>query len=420
MDVFPVHGSDGIDLDERSDVRYTFLLAPAFFSCRRIADPDPDFMARNHAVLSDFKNMNTMRFLFAFILLVHGLIHLLGFLKAFQLADISQLTQPVSRASGVFWLLAALLFVVSAALFLFHKDVWWMFAAPAVVISQILVFMQWHDAKFGTIANIIALSVIVIAFGDWKFKSLINSELKSFLAIKKEEKVLVSKENTSSLPPVVQQWLERSNMIGKPMIRTVHLQQTGSMRTTPEGKWMPVTAEQYFNANQPGFIWIADVQAAPMIHLAGRDRYQDGKGHMLIKLLSLFPVADAKGMETDQGSMLRYLAEIIWFPSAALSQYITWEEIDAHSAKATMTYGGMTASGIFRFTNDGDMQSFDADRYYDRKGGATLEKWHIENTKFEERSDIRMPVASEVSWKLKTGDFTWYKLEIEDVSYDEQ
>lgn len=359
-----------------------------------------------------------IRALFAFLLLIHGLIHFMGFVKAFQFAEIGQLTQPVSRPAGVFWLLSGILFVAASALFLLSKDNWWMFAAAAVIVSQILIFAGWRDARFGTVANVIALAVIVVAYGDWQFKKMTGSELKSFFANRNPENTLLTQEKISALPPVVQQWLVRSNAIGKPVVHTVRLKQTGEMRTTTDGKWMPVTAEQYFNADEPGFIWIADVQAAPLIHLSGRDKYENGKGHMLIKALSLIPVADATGKETDQGSMLRYLAEIIWFPSAAVSPYITWEEIDPHAAKATITYGGISASGIFRFTNDGDMLSFEADRYYNRKEGATLEKWYIENKKYGDPGGIRMPLASEVTWKLKSGDFTWYKLEITDVEYN--
>ena len=67
--------------------------------------------------------------------------------------------------------------------------------------------------------------------------------------------------------------------------------------------------------------------------------------------------------------MLRYLGEIVWVPSAALSDYITWEEMDSTTARATMSYGGITASGIFKFDENGAFVSFEADRYYYRKEG---------------------------------------------------
>ena len=46
-----------------------------------------------------------MTVVFAVVLVVHGLIHVLGFVKAFGLADLPQLTQPVSPSLGVLWLL---------------------------------------------------------------------------------------------------------------------------------------------------------------------------------------------------------------------------------------------------------------------------------------------------------------------------
>ena len=109
-----------------------------------------------------------MRYAFAFLLLAHGLIHLMGFAKAFKYAEITQLTQPISRTAGVFWLLAAVLFLVATALFFLQKDNWWMFALPAVLLSQGLIFTSWQDAKFGTIANVL---IVVGRFVLWYFQA---------------------------------------------------------------------------------------------------------------------------------------------------------------------------------------------------------------------------------------------------------
>jgi hypothetical protein len=51
---------------------------------------------------------------FAFLLVLHASIHLLGAAKAFGWADLSQLTQSVSQAQGLLWLASALLFTVTA------------------------------------------------------------------------------------------------------------------------------------------------------------------------------------------------------------------------------------------------------------------------------------------------------------------
>jgi hypothetical protein len=312
--------------------------------------------------------------------------------------------------------LACLFFILCAVTYLSRKEWWWMVAAIAVVVSQILIIIYWKDARFGTIATAIILIACVLSYGSWSFDRMVNNELNSFLPENEIEKRIVTAEMIDEIPPVVQRWLKRSNIVGKEFIQIVHLKQRGEMKTKPDGSWMSVDAEQYITADPPGFIWIADVKS-PFLHLSGRDKYENGRGHMLIKLFSLIPVVDARGKEIDQGALLRYLGEIVWVPSAALSDYITWEEIDSTTAKATMSYGGITASGIFKFDENGDFVSFEADRYYYRKEGSTLERWVItvNGKSYREFEGIRVPANLSVTWRFETGDFTWYRMEITEV-----
>jgi hypothetical protein len=73
---------------------------------------------------------------------------------------------------------------------------------------------------------------------------------------------------------------------------------------------MPLTAEQYYTVNPPGFIWIAAVRTAGLPVVRVRDAYRNGRGAMLVKAGSLLTLADATGPEMDQGAMMRYLNEM--------------------------------------------------------------------------------------------------------------
>ena len=87
-----------------------------------------------------------MTAIFALVLVVHGLIHLLGFAKAFGLAGLPQLTQPISPVLGVLWLLAAVLFVsAAAALFVWPRG-WWAIGACAIAVSMVVIVPSWTDA----------------------------------------------------------------------------------------------------------------------------------------------------------------------------------------------------------------------------------------------------------------------------------
>jgi hypothetical protein len=139
---------------------------------------------------------------------------------------------------------------------------------------------------------------------------------------------------------------------------------------------------------------------------------------MLIKLPPFIKIADARGDEINQGTLLRFLNEMMWFPTAYLSEYIQWEAIDSTSARATMSYGGVTASAIIYFNEKGEMTDFVARRYMSVDGGYSLETWSTPIKEYREINGIRFPVKGEGVWKLSSGDFTYIKLEIIDIEYN--
>ncbi len=362
-----------------------------------------------------------MRILIISLLIIHGLIHLLGYLKAFGFADIQELSISISRSMGLLWLFICLLFVVSAFLMILNLDAWWMPAIPALVLSQVLIIMYWQDAKFGTVANLILFIAALISWGHWQSERRSAREISNLLSEVKQAEMPLTNSQLSTLPDNVRHWIERSNRPGKPIPQIIHLKQSGKMKTSPNGSWMKVDAEQWFTTNPPGFIWTAEVGKNSYLSFYGRDKYTEGKGQMLIELYNLIPVVQSEGYEISQGTLIRYLSEMVWFPAAAALDNISWESIDSRSAKATLTVGQIHASGRFYFNQQGDPIAFEAKRYYNRKGTSTLERWHIDIDPkgYQSFEGIRIPTKASVTWKLDEGDFTWYELSIDRIRYDE-
>ncbi|HEA19746.1 hypothetical protein LCGC14_1127490 [marine sediment metagenome] len=361
-----------------------------------------------------------MRILFIVILIIHGLIHFMGFAKAFDFGNIAQFTKEISKPMGLLWLLTGLLFFISAILYLMKKDTWPLIAIIAVVLSQLLIFMVWKDAKFGTIANIIILFVGIVGLGHYQFDKMVRAESKQLLQnVQTENHPAISKTAMERLPEIVQKSMRSSGVIGQDEIVSVRLQQKGEMKTKPEGKWMPFTATQYFNVEDAAFIWTTEVDFMPMVNMAGRDKLIDGKGEMLIKLANMIPVVDEGNNEkVNSGAMLRYMAEMVWFPSAMLNDYIKWEAMDANAAKATFTLKGESVSGIYTFSDKGNFKSFEANRYYGGKMDSKLEKWKITASDYKEFNGIKIPNKCSVIWKLREGDSNWLNLEITELEYN--
>src|SRR5690554_4449110 len=274
-----------------------------------------------------------------------------------------------------------------------------------------------------TIIGIIVFLVFVVGLaslaGSYQFNQAVNREVQAFYQKVENNHKIVTGAEPAGLPDPVRVWLEKAQVLGKEMIVSAHTVQDVRLRLDKEKPWMPAQAEQYFRTGEPGFIWKVKIKAAPRVNIAGRDKYVDGQGNMQIKLMSLFSIADAGGPEIDQGTLLRYLAEMMWFPTAALHDYIRWEQIDASSAQATMDYRGVSASGIFTYNEQGEIVKFTAERYGEFDGEYRLEPWLVEVGDYKEFDGFMIPSTGKITWQLDTGDFEWYRFTVREMEYNQ-
>jgi len=268
----------------------------------------------------------------------------------------------------------------------------------------------------GVIIVLIASSIII---GNLTFKRKVNSEVvKLFRESEDVRPKIVTEEDIKGLPEPVQRYLRYSQIIGKEEIRTVRLKQKGLMRMSEGQKWMPLEAEEYYTTDPPGFIWHGSIEFVPFLSVKARDMLSEGKGNMLIKLLGLVKVADSSGPEMNQASLVRYLSEIIWFPTAFLSDYIQWEPIDSNSAKATISVDGLTASAVFHFDEKGELTNLVAERYRDENGQQVLGTWSTPILEYKEINGVWIPSKGYAEWNLSSGDFKYIEVEVTDIEYN--
>nr|MBI1232315.1 hypothetical protein [Cytophagales bacterium] len=362
-----------------------------------------------------------MRYIFVAMVVIHGFIHLLGFIKAFDISDIKELTLPISKPMGIFWLITGITFLAYGGVYLSGSRYAWLLGFVAVVFSQVLVILFWQDAKFGTIPNVLILLISVLAYGQFNFQNLIERETQVIIrGVSGSSGAIVSPDDLQELPDPVARWLQRSGAVGKPYIFGGKVLQKAAMKLKPEQDyWLQARAVQFTNIEVPAFIWTVDLKMNRLIRMRGRDKFENGKGEMLIKLNSLFNVVNESGPKLDEGTIQRYLGEMVWFPSLALSPYVSWTAIDAHSAKATMEYQGAKGSGTFYFTDEGDFISFSAMRYKGNEPEAKKYEWVLSVDGYESFEGIRVPAKMTATWKLENADWTWLQLEIDDIAYNE-
>jgi len=358
---------------------------------------------------------------------LHGVIHLLGFLKWSKLARVPQLGGrtliPLSalaeRLFAAGWLSALLVLLAAAVLRATRHESWWAVALAGVVLSQALIVIAWPDAKAGTIPNLIILAAVVLAAAHAGFVHRVEAEARTLLtaASPPEEKV-VDRGQLEPLPAPVRRWLETSGVVGRPRATTVRLRQRGELRTKPDGAWMPARAEQYFSVDPTAFVWRVDATMMRVIPIAGRDQYAGGHGQMLIKAGSLVNVVDAGDAKIAEGALLRCLAEIIWFPSAALARHVAWQAIDAAHSRATLRDGDLSVSALFTFDAQGRVVRFDSSRYLGGGPDARLTPWFATCSAWRTFEGVEVPAKGEVGWALDAGPFIYFRWEVIEVQFD--
>jgi len=361
-----------------------------------------------------------MKYFFSFLIFLHGAIHLLGFVKAYNMAQLPGLMGNISKMSGLFWLVATLL-LLSAGFFFLRKESWWTWIAiVSVLLSLVLIISVWKEAKFGIIPNLIILIVACVSILTQLYNNKIDAEITQMLGQSKTIKhSKISEEDISGLPHPVQKWLKVSGVVSEEKIYSVWLKQKAKMKMKPgQENWKDATAEQYFTIQNPAFIWNVKMKMLPFIKITGRDKFVDGKGEMQIKLLSLLNIVNEKGPKMDEGTLQRYLGEMVWFPTAALSPFITWKAIDSCSAKATMDYRGTKGSGTFYFNEQGDFIRYSALRFKGNEVNTERYEWVIDVKKHAVMNGIKIPAKLTATWKLDEGDWTWVEIDITDVNYN--
>jgi hypothetical protein len=100
----------------------------------------------------------------------------------------------------------------------------------------------------------------------------------------------------------------------------------------------------------------------------------------------------------------------MWFPAAALSSYITWDAIDATSARATISDGGVMAAATFVFDEQGRPVDMVAERQDLARG--RLETWATPLSAYGEFAGVRVPAEGTALWRYDTGDFPYIEVRI--------
>lgn len=358
-----------------------------------------------------------LRYIFAFVVLMHGLIHFMGFAKAFQYADIQALTKEISKPAGVLWIITAFLFIAVTVFLVANKSWWWLPAVPAVVLSQILITHVWSDAKWGTIANTIILVAAILSFGSWSFERKYRHDVAAHLArMPRTEGRLITEADLQTLPAPVQRYLRLVGVVNKPFIHDFKILFNGEMRSKNR-KWFSFTSEQFDFVDEPTRLFYMKGKMFGLT-VPGYHAYNNGDASMKVKLFGMFPLVMADGEMMDQSETVTLFNDMcLLAPATLLNKRITWDAVDDNTAIAHFIVGKNSISAKLLFNEAGELVNFISD---DRYAIADRKQYRFTTPVRDYKAfhGYRIGSEGEAVWNYNDGPFVYGKFHLKDVQYN--
>jgi len=354
-----------------------------------------------------------MKIIFAIILTIHGLIHIMGFTKAYDYAKIAQLTKDISKPMGIIWLIVALLFVVATILLLLKNDGWLIPGVIAAIISQILIFSVWQDAKFGTIVNIVILVVAILSWGSIRFensyKNLVKENLLRTNILKTD---ILTDADLLPLPEPVQRYLKYAGVVNKPKVKNVKVVFDGQMRE--KGKdYFPFASEQFNFFDEPTRLFFMKGKIFG-VNFLGYHKYSNGKAIMDIRFFGLFAIVKKSGDIMDKAETVTLFNDMcLLAPATLIDKRIQWEIINDTLVKATFTNKKISIKAILYFNQQGQLVNFISnDRDMNQYPFLTpVSEYKIIN-------GYNLMSKAETVWDYTDGKFTYGKFILKDIEYN--
>jgi hypothetical protein len=249
------------------------------------------------------------------------------------------------------------------------------------------------------------------------YKKAVLEALERTKDIKKE---IITEEDIKHLPALVQKYLRFTGVMGKEKVINFRAEFKGGIRSNSNEKYMPLKSVQYNFMDKPTrlFYIVAKKSGIPAkgVHL-----YIDEKAIMLIKILGLFTVADAKGEEMNQGETVTLFNDMCFMaPASLIDKNIAWKEIDEETVDAKYTNGSITISASLNFTEKGELVNFISNDRFETTDGKVYKNypWITPVTNYIDIKGYRLPSGAKLIYEHPDGDFCYGEFELVDIEYN--
>jgi hypothetical protein len=194
------------------------------------------------------------------------------------------------------------------------------------------------------------------------------------------------------------------------LVRRVRLKEQGEMRSAPDARWIPFTAEERIDAWRSGFVWEARMYTARVVPMVVVDAYEEGEGRLVVKLGGAVPVVNSHGKDYNKGELQRYLSGItICPPMLVANPTLVWTQSASQTLHLRDSLDPDGTAVEYEIGADGVPMCCRAERPRALGKKTVLTSWAASGLEFREWDGLRVATRLEAAWHLPGGAFTYYR-----------
>lgn len=261
---------------------------------------------------------------------------------------------------------------------------------------------------------VLAMLLLVLIYFIQPFsplKASFTKDMNEMIPVTADEPQRFTDADLAALPAPVKQYFSYCGYIGTPKMSYMKIEFKNVAFSTGVNKPnLKIDYEQLNHVKTPDRLAFIDSSMLG-IPFQGYDSYSNGIGSMKGVIAKTFTLFDQRGDEMDKASLVTFLSESLFVPDAALQNYITWEAMDDTHAKATINYLGKSGSGVFTFSETGEMLEFTTDdrEAIDFAGNKKKVRWSAICGDYRQDKDgILRPTALQAVWHYPEGDMIYF------------
>ena len=228
----------------------------------------------------------------------------------------------------------------------------------------------------------------------------------------------VTEEEIASLPEPAQAYLRFMGVVGRPRTWSFRLAWKGRFRPGADRAWTACEAWQYNSSLEVARIFRMRLRFVGVLPVIGWDTYVRGKGRLVVRLLDRFTILDARGPEYDDGELVTWLDDAVFFaPSMLLGASVAWAAAGGDCFELKLTDRTRTVSGRVFVDRQGAPRSFETlDRFCEDPSNPRRlirARWETPVDEWEVVDGRPVPRSARAIWRLPQGPFPYAEFRVQ-------